>query len=50
MAATVLVGLILYWLFGLGWVESAAALGFLVWLIRETREAFGEAREENKTE
>jgi len=50
MAGTVLVGLILNALFGLWWVEYIAALVFLVWLIRETLEAFEEAREEKKEE
>ena len=48
MAATVLAGLVLNTLFGLWWVESIAALVFLVWLIRETREVFEEVREEIK--
>lgn len=46
MAATVLVGLVLNALFGLWWIEYAAALVFLAWLVRETREVFIEAREE----
>ncbi len=50
MAATVLAGLVLNTLFGLWWVESIAALVFLVWLIQETREVFEEARAENKDE
>jgi divalent metal cation (Fe/Co/Zn/Cd) transporter len=45
MAGTVLAGLVLNRLFGLWWVEYLAALLFLVWLIRETLEAFEEARE-----
>ena len=45
MAATVLLGLVLNSLFGLWWIEYAAALGFLIWLVLETREAFEEARE-----
>jgi len=45
MAATVLLGLVLNTLFGLWWIEYAAALGFLIWLVLETREAFEEARE-----
>jgi divalent metal cation (Fe/Co/Zn/Cd) transporter len=44
MAGTVLSGLVLNILFGWWWVEYAAALVFLVWLIRETIEAFEEAR------
>jgi divalent metal cation (Fe/Co/Zn/Cd) transporter len=44
MAGTVLVGLGLNMLFGWWWVEYAAALLFLFWLVRETREAFEEAR------
>jgi len=45
MAWTVLVGLILNAFFGWWWVESVAALLFLIWLVGETREAFEEARE-----
>jgi divalent metal cation (Fe/Co/Zn/Cd) transporter len=48
MAGTVLVGLLLNALFGWWWSEYAAALLFLVWLIRETVEAFEEAREEKR--
>ena len=44
MAGTVLVGLAFNALFGWWWVENIAALLFLVWLLRETREAFEEAR------
>ncbi len=44
MAGTVLVGLVFNALFGWWWVENIAALLFLVWLLRETREAFEEAR------
>jgi divalent metal cation (Fe/Co/Zn/Cd) transporter len=44
MAGTVLVGLLLNRLFGWWWVENAAALLFLIWLLRETLEAFEEAR------
>ena len=44
MAGTVLIGLALYALFGWWWVEYIAALLFLVWLARETREAFEEVR------
>jgi divalent metal cation (Fe/Co/Zn/Cd) transporter len=45
MAGTVLAGLALNILFGWWWVEYVAALVFLVWLVRETWEAFEEARE-----
>ena len=45
MAGTVLVGLGLNALFGWWWVESIAALLFLVWLVGETREAFEAARQ-----
>jgi len=44
MASTVLVGLLLNALFGWWWIEDVAALVFLVWLGRETWEAFEEAR------
>ncbi len=44
MAGTVLVGLGLNRLFGWWWVEYIAALLFLFWLVRETWEAFHEAR------
>jgi divalent metal cation (Fe/Co/Zn/Cd) transporter len=44
MAGTVLVGLVLNALLGWWWAEYAAALVFLAWLGRETREAFQEAR------
>jgi divalent metal cation (Fe/Co/Zn/Cd) transporter len=50
MAGTVLAGLVLNMLFGLWWVEYIAALVFLVWLIRETLEAFEEALEEKRVE
>ncbi len=50
MAGTVLVGLIANALLGWWWAESVAALLFLVWLGRETIEAFEEAREGSKTE
>ncbi len=43
MAGTVLMGLALNSLFGLWWADSVAALVFLTWLIRETREALEEA-------
>lgn len=42
MAATVLVGLVLNGLFHWWWAEDLAALLFLVWLLRETREAIGD--------
>jgi divalent metal cation (Fe/Co/Zn/Cd) transporter len=45
MAGTVLLGLLLNAIFGWWWVEHVAALLFLAWLFRETREAFAEARE-----
>ena len=45
MAGTVLVGLALNALFGWWWIEYLAALVFLAWLVRETVEAFEEARE-----
>lgn len=45
MAGTVLVGLSLNAFFNWWWAEDAAALVFLVWLARETWEAFEEARE-----
>jgi len=44
MAGTVLIGLALNALFGWWWIEYVAALLFLVWLARETWEAFEEAR------
>ena len=44
MAGTVLLGLLLQSLFGWWWVQDVAALLFLVWLARETWEAFEEAR------
>ena len=40
MAGTVLIGLALNALFGWWWIEYVAALLFLVWLARETWEAF----------
>jgi len=43
MAGTVLAGLAANTLLGWWWAEAVAALLFLVWLIRETREAFEEA-------
>ena len=46
MAGTVLIGLALNALFGWWWAEHIAALLFLVWLGRETWEAFEEARSE----
>ena len=48
MATTVLVGLVLTAAFGWWWAEDVAALVFLFWLVRETREAFEEAREINQ--
>jgi divalent metal cation (Fe/Co/Zn/Cd) transporter len=44
MAGTVLIGLALNALFGWWWAEYLSALLFLIWLARETREAFEEAR------
>ncbi|HVM71576.1 MAG TPA: cation transporter [Anaerolineales bacterium] len=44
MAGTVLVGLLLNMLFGWWWIEYVAAIIFLFWLVRETWEAFEEAR------
>ncbi len=44
MAGTVLLGLGLNTLFGWWWIEYVAALLFLVWLARETWEAFEEAQ------
>jgi divalent metal cation (Fe/Co/Zn/Cd) transporter len=46
MAGTVLVGLVFNAFFGWWWVENVAALLFLVWLLRETWEAFDDARGE----
>jgi len=49
MAGVVLLGLALNALWGWWWVESVAALLFLIWLLRETWEAFEEAQiERNK--
>ena len=45
MAAAVLAGVALNTLFHWWWAEDIAALVFLIWLDRETREAFEEARE-----
>ena len=45
MAGTVLAGLALNSLFGWWWAEYVAALLFLVWLVRETLEAFEEAHQ-----
>jgi divalent metal cation (Fe/Co/Zn/Cd) transporter len=42
MAGTVLLGLVLNSILGWGWIEYAAALLFLIWLTRETVEAFKE--------
>ncbi len=50
MAGTVLLGLVANAVFGWWWAESAAALIFLLWLARETAEAFREAREGSETE
>jgi divalent metal cation (Fe/Co/Zn/Cd) transporter len=50
MAGTVLAGLLLNAIIGWWWAEYAAALLFLIWLIRETLEAFEEAREDGKEE
>jgi divalent metal cation (Fe/Co/Zn/Cd) transporter len=50
MAGTVLVGLVLNILFGWWWIEYIAALVFLVWLLRETMEAFEEVKEKRKEE
>lgn len=44
MAGTVLVGTVLFALFSWWWVDKMAALLFLVWLGRETWEAWEEAR------
>ena len=44
MAGTVLAGLAMNAIWGWWWVEHAAALVFLIWLVRETWEAFEEAR------
>jgi divalent metal cation (Fe/Co/Zn/Cd) transporter len=44
MAGTVLIGLLLNFLLGWYWVEDIAALVFLIWLGRETWEAFEEAQ------
>jgi divalent metal cation (Fe/Co/Zn/Cd) transporter len=45
MAGAVLLGVGLNALFHWGWVESAASLLFLFWLVGETREAFEEVLE-----
>ncbi len=45
MAGTVLLGLALNAALHWWWAEDVAALGFLFWLLGETREAFEEARE-----
>ena len=50
MAGTVLLGLALDGLAGWWWAEPVAALLFLAWLARETREAFEEAREGSRGE
>lgn len=44
MAGTVLVGLLLNAIFHWWWAEDVAALGFLLWLVLETREALEDAR------
>lgn len=44
MAGTVLIGLLASAVLGWWWAEHVAALLFLVWLVRETREAFEEAQ------
>lgn len=46
MAGTVLIGLAFNALWGWWWVENIAALLFLIWLLRETWEAFEEAQTE----
>ena len=48
MAGTVLIGLTLDALFGWWWVEHIASLVFLVWLVRETREAFEDTRSDKE--
>jgi divalent metal cation (Fe/Co/Zn/Cd) transporter len=45
MAGTVLIGVGLHATLHVGWVEDVAALGFLYWLVQETRETLEEARE-----
>ncbi len=45
MAGTVLFGLVFNALFGWWWADDVAALVFLVWLVRETVEAFQQGRE-----
>ncbi len=50
MAGTVLLGLAANAIIGWWWAESIAALLFLMWLARETMEAFEEAREASKAE
>ena len=44
MAGTLLVGLTLTALFGWWWADSLAALGLLLWLVPEAREAITGAR------
>lgn len=44
MAATVLIGLVANAFFHWWWAEDVADLGFLIWLVLETREALEEAR------
>ena len=47
MAGTVLLGLVLNTFVGWWWIEYVAALVFLVWLVRETREVVQEAKRES---
>jgi len=49
MAATVFIGLLLNTLLGWWWADYAASLIFLVWLVRETLEAFEEIRNSKST-
>jgi len=44
MAGALLAGLLLHLAFGWWWAEPLAALGFLYWLVPETREALAAAR------
>ena len=48
MAGTVLVGLVVNAFFHSWWVEDLAALVFLIWLVRETREVLEEARRDKE--
>ncbi len=50
MAGTVLLGLLLNSLLGWWWADDVAALLFLVWLGKETLEAFEEARSGHENE